>query len=81
MASDIGKIEEAMPNARSIDETYGCPQEDIRRSAPGLRRALASLEQELKLLLRGAERHNDPLAKMARGEALTAEEREYLRLR
>lgn len=78
MANEVAQM---MKNAENIRSTFGSLEEDIRRSAPGLRQALAIVDRELKLLQKGADRYEEPLAKMARGEELTKDERATLNLK
>ena len=81
MANDIRRIREALQDAERIRSAFGPLQEDVRQSAPGFRQTLAALERDLGQLIKGAERDDGPLEKMARGEELTADERKVLKLR
>ena len=81
MSNDIRRIRAALKDAERIRSTFGTLPEEVRWSAPGFRQSLAAPERDLGKLTRGAERHDDPLVKMARGEDLTVDDRKALKLR
>ena len=80
MSSEDERIIEAQKDIERIRSTFDSLPREMRQSAPGLRQTLAALERDLGQLSKAAERYADPLAKLARGEELTNEERQALKL-